>query len=163
MAFVTRNIRGGTLIVTDGNAQTLTLDLEDSGLSWEMTDNVINVLDRGVLSHMRPGDEAPVTGNIGLKFKRFVGTNVTTPTLVEALTRTSNAANWSSTNTDGGDVYTMKLVFEIAAVGTTLAEEVTFAMVCPQGAIAFAEGDEWSTLSCAFQDFETAPSIRQIA
>ena len=154
----TRNIRDGELIITDGNAQTVTLDLEDSGLSWEESRAVINVLDRGVLSHMRLGDEAPATGNIGLKFQQFFG-NATTPSLHEIFTRTGNATGWSSTNTDLGDVYTVKMVFKIYAVDNTVLETVTFNFACLNGAMSFAEGDEFDTFTAAFQDHEVMPTV----
>jgi len=154
----TRNIRDGELIVTDGNAQTVTLDLEDSGLSWEETRAVINVLDRGDLSHMRQGDEVPVTGSIGLKFQQFYG-NASTPSLREIFTRTGNATAWSSTNADGGDVYTVSLVFNIYDVDSSVLETITFNYVCLNGAMSFAEGDEYDTFTAAFQDHEVAPTV----
>ena len=156
-----RNIRDGELIVTDSNSKTTTLDLEDAGLSWDVTANVVNVLDRGALSHMRSGDEAPVTGSIGLKFVDFEGSDVTTPSLYEFLTRSGNASQASSTNDDGGDVYTTEVQFKIYDTADALRETITFAKVCPMGAISFAEGEEYDTINFAFQDFETSPTIVQ--
>jgi len=159
MATVTKNFRDGSIFVHDNNSQTARAEIvDDSSVSWEETVNRVNVSDRGDLSHMRQGEEAPCTGSFGLKFKQFHGAN-NSVTVYEALKQAGNAASWSSTNDDGGDVYTCTLVARIAAVGDTPAEVVTFAKVCPQGAISFSEGNEYNTLQFNFQDFETAPTI----
>lgn len=167
----TRNLRDGTLVINDGVAETITVALEEGNLSWGITKNIKNILDRGDLSHMRQGDEAPVTGKMTLKFNEFISSSSTSgtgtasaedPTPYEAFTRTGNAAAWVSTNDDNGDVHTVEMVFTIDDPNAAIDETVTFAKVSIMS-IEFGEGDEYDTLVIEFQDFETAPTIAKAA
>ena len=155
----TRNLRDGTLVIRDGagTPNSTTVPLHDEALTWIEASPVVNVLDRGTLSHMRPGPESPVTGEFTAKFKRFE-TAAGDPSPYEAITRTGAAAAWTSTNDDGGDVYTVELVFTIADPDGGSDEVVTFAKVCPLR-ITFQQGDQYDTLTVVLQDFETAPDV----
>ena len=161
----TRNLRDGQLAINDGSPSpnTITLALDEGDLVWTERSRVVNVLDRGDLSHMRQGDEQPVTGRFTLKFVEFISSGAPAdPTPYEVLNRIGAAASWTSTNDDNGDVYTLELVFTITNPDPSGSDEtVTFAKLCP-ARIELSEGDEYDTLSVEFQDFETAPTIAKL-
>lgn len=158
----TRNLRDGELVIRDGSQSpnTITLTLHDGDLSWTRTSPVVNVLDRGDLSHMRRREQEPVTGRFTLKFVEFVSSGAPAdPSPYEALHQIGAAAGWTSTNDDNGDVYTLELVFTISNPDPSGGDEtVTFAKLCPTE-VQFHEGDECNTLRVDFQDFETSPTI----
>lgn len=156
-----RNLRDGELVIKDnGGANSLTVALDEGDLSWSETHNVVNVLDRGDLSHVRVGDQAPVAGSFTLKFVEFLSSGSGSgPTPYEGLTQTGAASEWTSTNDDNGDVYTVQVEFTISNPDSAGSDEkLTFAKVCPTS-IEFREGDEYDTLSVEFQDFEVQPTI----
>jgi len=153
----TRNLRDGSLAIRDGSPNSTTVALHDGALTWIEANPVVNVLDRGTLSHMRPGPESPVTGEFTAKFKSFE-TAAGDASPYEAITRRGAAAAWTSTNDDGGDVYAAELVFTIVDPDGGASEVVTFAKACPLR-VTFQQGDPYDTLTVAFQDFETAPAV----
>jgi len=155
---VTKNLRDGQLVIQDNAAvNTITLALEEGNLSFTVTKNVIEVLDRGVLSHMRQGDEVPVTLSFGIKFIEFY-TSGDDETLYEAVMNEAGGAAWISTNDDGGDVYTVDMLFTIATpTSGEEAEIITFTKV--RGNFTFNEGDEYNTLAFDGTAFQTAPTI----
>ncbi len=162
---ITKNIRDGVLKIQDGDSNEIEVKLVDSGLSFTTHDNKVHVLDRGVLDHMRPGDEQAVDVNLNLKFTQFIshddGEDVTP---YEAITNTGNAADWVSTNDDGGDVYTVTLEFTISNPDSTKQDEViTFAKCAFETPADFGEGADYSTLVVSGKDFETAPTIEKAA
>lgn len=156
----TRNLRDGELTIEDGSStpKTAAVALDNGELAWAETNPVVNVLDRGTLSHMRPGKQAPVVGSFRIRFHEFLSDgDAASPH--EALAHQGAAAGWTSTNIDNGGVYTVRLVFTIADPDAgELDEEITFEKVCPI-AIGFRQGDRYDTLTVEFQDFETAPDV----
>jgi len=161
---VVKNLRDGELKLFDGdspeNSQLLALD--EGNLQFTVASNVEQILDRGTLSHMRPGDEAAVEGSFAVKFTEFLnqGSNPTTPW--EAFKQVGNAASWVSTNDDEGGVYTIGLRFTVRSTSTDEEDErITFAKVVATS-IQFQEGNP-NTLTVNFIDFETAPTIEKVA
>lgn len=158
---VTKNLRDGELKVEDGTTpvNSVTVALDEGDLSYEETKNVINVLDRGTLSHMRSGDDVPVKVSFTLKFVEFLKQSAGTTTIYEALKKIGGASAWTTTNTDGGGVYTLKLVFTISTpVTADKAEIITFNLF-HHTSISFKEGDEYDTLAVDGEAFITAASI----
>lgn len=159
---VTRNLRDGVVKFQDGagTPEEITLVLEDGGLSWEEKQNVINILDRGILDHQRKGDEEPVTGSIKFKFIQFIKqSSESDPTPYEVVTNTGAASSWTTTNSDGADVFNFRMILEIPSpISGEQAERITFEKVAVTS-LSFEEGDEYNTLSFDFQDFETRPTI----
>ena len=155
----TRNLRDGQLLIQDAGANSVTVGLDRGELAWAETNPVVNVTDRGTLSHMRPGPQVPVAGRFTARFQEFVTAGPGDASPYEALTRTGRAAGWASTNTDNGDVYAVTLAFTIANPQAGGSDEtITFALACPTR-IGFAQADPYDTLAVEFQDFQTAPAI----
>jgi len=160
---VTKNLRDGTLVLSDsGAANSITLACEEGDLRFAESNAVINVLDRGDLSHMRQGDEVPVTLSWTLKFIELISSDTGIPTAYEAIKNIQAASGWTSTNTDGGDVFTLDMVFTISTPTATEKDEIiTFANA--HGAMEFAEGDEYNTLAFTGEAFIVAPEVAKDA
>jgi hypothetical protein len=159
----TRNLRDGTMEVhDDAAANSITAILDEGNLSLVITDNVIQVLDRGDLSHMRQGDEAPVQVSFGVKFCEFIVDTAGDPTVYDCLTHTGEAAAWVTTNDDEGDVFTLDIVFTISNPATGGKNELIVLRKVPSGQWTFNEGDEYNTLAYEGIAFMTKPEISKI-
>ena len=157
---VTKNLRDGLIKLQDNAAANETTLILDSGdLNYTENPNpVINVLDRGDLSHMRQGDEVPVTLSFSVKFTELISQGSTPVTLREALLLVEGASAWTSSNDDGGDVSTIDIEFLILSPTSGEQNELlTFTKV--HGSLEFAEGDEFNTLSFEGEAFITSPTI----
>lgn len=161
MATVTKNLRDAVLKIQDATPTTpneVTVAIEQGDLKWTEEHPIIEVLDRGVLDHVRTGDEVSVKGSFSVKFCQFLKqTSETVPGVYEALTRKGSATGWVSTNT-AACTYACKLEFTINdCVTANQDEKIVFAKVFVTK-ISFEEGDP-DKLSFDFVDFETAPTI----
>lgn len=157
---VTKNLRDGTIKIRDGTtpANEVEIAIDEGDLSFTVHDNVINVLDRGDLSHMRKGDEAPVDLNFSIKFVEFLQSNGNPETLWEAIRNVGACAGWATTNDDGGDVFTIDIELSIASpTSGESTESIVFSKV--RGEFEFSEGDEYNTLSFTGTAFVTVPTI----
>ena len=56
---LTRNLRDGQLVISDGagSPTSLTLTLDNGDLEWTEPEEEVEIKDRGVLDHVRPGDQ----------------------------------------------------------------------------------------------------------
>jgi len=165
-AAVTKNLRDATIVFKDGSAppNMIALVCEEGDTTWRESHAIVNVLDRGSLSHLRAGDEAPIEGSMTLKFKQFImQTSDSTPEPYEVLRGIGGAASWISTNPDGGDVVAFDMDVFIAS--PTSGEEndyIAFTKVVATE-VTFTEGAEYDTLAFNFTAFETAPVIIKTA
>ena len=159
---VTKNLRDGMIKIQDSGASNEVMLVLDSG-DLNFTENpnpVINVLDRGDLSHMRQGDEVPVTLSFSVKFTEFMSQGSNPVTLREALLMVEAASAWTSSNDDGGDVDTIDIEFLILSPTSGDQNELlTFTKV--HGTLEFAEGDEFNTLSFEGEAFMVSPTIEK--
>lgn len=165
MAQVTKNLQDGVIKLVDGVSYVpneLEVIVEEGNLTFNEKKEPKKILDRGKLSHLRGKDEEPVTGSFSIKFVEFISqVSPGNPTLYEVLNKIGEASSWITTNTDGGDVYTLTAKFEIATpTSGEKAERVTFALFYPTS-IDFKEGDEFDELTVEFEAFITAPTIEK--
>jgi hypothetical protein len=159
---VTKNLRDAVLKIKDGTTPTaleIEVVLDEGDLSADETLNTMNILDRGSLDHMRPGDEEPVKVTFTTKFVEYrQQAGAPDPTPYEALKKIGGAASWVSTN-QCGEVYCVDLEFTIASPTSGEVDEViTFPDFHPN-TISFKEGDEYNTLAVDGEAFVTAPTI----
>lgn len=158
---VVKNMRDGTIKLKDGTATplVLTVTLDEGNLTYAMNANPsFTVFDRGVISHVRKGDEVPITGSFSVKYVDLIAPDAAAnETLYEVITKTDDASDWISTST-GTDVYTLDLEFLINDPGGGTDETVTFPD-CAFTDVEFAEGDEFDTLSVSFTSIATRPTV----
>ena len=154
----TRNLRDGVLSVYDkGRAHHMTVSLDSGDLSWTETQNVLEISDRGVLDHVRSGDEAPMDISFSVKYQGLYtvgGAAGVTP--YEAIKGVSGAAAY--VNTLATDVHCSSLQFQVLDTSDDVEETVIFRDFY-YSSIEFAEGDEYNTLSVTGRSFRTAPVI----
>lgn len=150
----TRNLRDGVITLYDkAQANNCVVALDEGDLAWSQTQNVIEVLDRGVLDHIRKGDESAMDLSFTLKYQNLQADGVTP---YEAITQTSGASGWTSTRAE--DVYCISLSFAVLNTSDVTEETVSFRDVYYTD-ISFAEGDEFSTLAITGRSFRTSPTI----
>ena len=156
-----KNLTDGTIKLQDGSGtpNSVTIAVEEGDLTFSNKQNVDNILDRGSLSHMREGEEEPVTGSFSVHFIQLIKAGGDSdPELQEIASFTGAAASWVSTNDDNGDVKTIDLLFEIVNPDSGLENErITFTKV------RFLSWDleegRPNKLSVEFQAFITRPAI----
>lgn len=163
---VTKNLRDGVFTVIDGTlpiAKSFELVLDSGDLTWTEVQNVNQITDRGVLSHMRKGDEEAIAVSFSIKYVELrKQTAASIPTLYEVLKFIGAASGWTSTNDDCGDVKTLTLQFDITSpCGLDEGERFTFTKFY-QTSIEFAEGDEFNTLNVEGVGFVKEPTITKL-
>lgn len=162
---ITKNLRDGQLVINDGTGTplTLTLALDEGDLSFTINQNTIQVRDRGVLSHTRPGDQATVDMSFSAKWVELLGATLTVPTEDTLYEMVNNVDDTYTSTSGAGEQYTLEYVFTITdpAGGATTDQQITFAK-CYKTSFVCAEGDEYNTMSYTGVDFETQPTIEYV-
>lgn len=144
-----KNMRDGTVTLTDGTGlpNTITLIMLEGDVSWEVKQNVFPVFDRGTFIHLRQGDQDVCTVSFSVKYTGCFTDAGETETLYEALTKTGEAAAWTSTTAATSDVYTLNVAFTYNDPGTAATNETLTFPNFAFTSISFKEGDEYNTLS----------------
>jgi len=157
-------MRDGTLIIEDGDSNTLTLDTDEGDFSCEWGNDPRVVKQRGALSHLRDGDEETLSGTLNVKVSKIradyssLGGSDTDPTPYDALLQKGPASAWDSVGT-AGEPYQIKLTLKIANPDTTGRREVVEIDKLRVGRVTFSEGDEYDTLAFPFTANITEPTI----
>ena len=167
MASVTKNYRDGVLKLKDGTEYTpneVIIPFVNANLTWTRKDEKVEVSDRGALSHLREGDEEPIEGSFSCKFEEFLSDDNSnannSPCAYEAFFKEGEAADWVSTNDDGGEVYTLTMILEITNPNSDGDNErITFEKVyIPEQGWSDSD-DPASEMTWNFKSFTTAPTI----
>lgn len=163
---LTRNLRDGQLVISDGHVtpKTLTLALDMGDLSWTRPVETIEIKDRGVLDHTRPGDQMSCEMSFSARWTQLIGYTVTT-TNGHCLYEMLNNVESVYTSTSGaGQQHTLKYEFSVTAPGGTTAngEKITFAKVYATS-INPSEGAESNMINFQGRDFETQPTIVRLS
>lgn len=164
---LTRNMRNGELVVSDGNpgtATSVTLVLDEGDLQWTENVETIEVKDRGVLHHTRPGDEMSCDLSYSVKWVQLIADTVTgssDPAQYYELISNRNSAYY--TTDQCGSQFTTKHVFTVASpCGTAgVGERITFAKVYSTSR-QLQEGNDWNKISFTGKNFETKPAIARV-
>jgi len=163
MATKSKNLRDGVIKIQDATPTTpkeVTVAIEQGDLKWTEEHPIIEVSDRGVLDHVREGDEVSVKGSFSVKFCQFLKqTSESVPGIYEALLQKGSATGWVS----AGDAckYACKIIFEISdCIAGNQNEKITFAKVYITK-VSFEEGDP-DKMVFDFIDLEKAPTITKV-
>ena len=160
---VTKNLRDGTIRILDGSTPPKVCEVvcDDGNLKFTITGpQAKEILDRGVLSHLRPGDEVPLDWSFGVKFRDFISQRAGTVSPYEVLLHVGAADAWVSTNDDGGGVFTLDLEFLIATPTDGERGQAVVIRKCYNIKSEFAEAGENDTLAFSGKAFVTAPDIQ---
>lgn len=162
---LTRNLRDGQIVIKDGTATPIstTLLLDTGDLSWTEKKNTIEVKDRGVLSHTRPGDQETVDISFSVKWTHLIQGSVTFSDghmLYELFNELDSL--YVSTSGDG-EQYTLKIEFTVAAPAgvASTGEKIVFAKVY-QESLQCGEGTDFNKIDFKGKDFETRPTISRV-
>lgn len=162
---LTRNLRDGQISIGDGSGKTLTLTLDNGDLSWEVPEeDTIEIKDRGVLDHTRPGDQLSGSLSYSAKWVALIGESVTSsadPTQFYEII--NNNESFYTTTSGTGQKFTLQHAFVVTdpGAGATTDEQITFDKVYKTNC-SVAEGDDANTVSFDGVNFETKPKIQQI-
>jgi len=162
---LTRNLRDGQISIGDGAGKTLILTLDNGDLSWEVPEeDTIEIKDRGILDHLRPGDQLAGSLSYSAKWTFLIGESVTGSSDPTALYEIINNNESFYTSTSGtGEKFTLQHAFVVSdpAAGVSTDEQITFGKVYKTNC-SVAEGDDANTISFDGVNFETKPKILQI-
>ncbi len=155
-----RNLRDGTIVISDGDTprNTLTIVCEGGDLAWAETSDIKVIKDRNSLSHMRMGEEEPVSLAFSVHYKYAIASGVEPLSPYEVFHQIAGAVAWVTTNTCG-DVFTVDVKFVLVDPCVTGKTETIIFRKVPLPDISFEEGDESDELSFDKFAFETKPSI----
>lgn len=169
MATVVKNFRDDILHISDdsgtGGGNTITLVLEEGDLTYTESNEFSQILDRGVLSHVRAGNEVPVTFSFSVQFVGFQDdASSGAISAYEALTLTGGASGWTSSAQDadgsaydGVNAVVLDFVINDGTASPSAQDTLTFDPTFIES-IEFSEGDP-SMLSVSGFAFVTAPTI----
>ena len=161
----TRNLRDDEITLLDGASESLILLLDEGDLTWSESEATVEVLDRGILDHTRPGDEEAIDLSYSVKWTQLISKTVTGSGDGSAFYEFVN-------NTDGttyasvspaGEKYQLKHRFVLTdpASGSLTSEQIDFRKVFKQS-MNMSEGDDFNTISFSGRDFETRPTITRV-
>jgi len=164
---IVRNLRDGQLVVSDGTGtpETLTLALDNGDLSWSEPENDVQILDRGVLDHVRDGDEAPIELSFSAMWTNLVnateaGGSAGSANQLYEMINDSGGSTYASVGS-AGHKYQLKYAFTVTDPSTSSNTElIAFNKVYKQS-LECSEGDDANTISFSGIDFETSPTITQ--
>ena len=160
---VVKNMADGIISIEDGstpvNSIQIVVDEGDMVFDVSQRESVV-ILDRTELNSLRKGKAKVCGGKFQVKYKEFLRQGSDYPvTPHEALFGVGAAAAWKSTNSDGGDVRTVRIKFTCASpVAGETAEVITFAK-CFDLKETFSERLDGDLLAIDFKDMEERPTI----
>lgn len=164
VTLLARNLRDGQLVIADGASATLTLALDNGDLSWTETLNPIEILDRGVLDHVRDGDQAPVELSFSSMWTNLVNASLSAASGGDANTVYEMLNNIGETYTSvgaTGEKFQLQFTFTVTDPAGNNSEQIVFAKVYATS-IECSEGDDSNTLNVSARDFETRPTITPV-
>lgn len=161
VSVITRNLRNGTLVLKDGSGspKTLTVALDEGDLRWIERQQTIEILDRGVLDHTRPGDQLPVDLSFSAKWTQLLGKEADSGNalqLYEFLHGLSATGVVSTSPT--GQQFTLTFEFTVADPASSNDELITFTKVFRQS-LTMNEADRANLITFSGRAFITRPTI----
>jgi hypothetical protein len=164
---ITRNLRDGELVITDGTTPTplsMTILLDEGDLSWTQQSRTIEVKDRGSIAagHTRKGDEESISISFSAKWTQLIGKSAAggDPLQLYETLMFASGTGVKSTSADG-EQDTLRFEFTILDPAGVAGEKITFEKVYRES-LTMSEGDEFNLISFSGRDFETAPAIARI-
>ena len=151
---------GVSLDISDGDDPVNKIELTAIGGELKFSEHLSKVFitNRGTLSEVLEGDEAPVLVEFDLRF-RGLKAGGQTPTAFEALTNSGAASGWISTR-PAGQAYCLDVVFNIADPEGGTGEVITFGDFTLES-IEFVEGNEVDLLSVKGRAFSVTVEDEQ--
>lgn len=158
---ITRNLRDGQLVIKDGTGAplTMTVTLDEGDLSWTEHRETLEIVDRNILDHTRPGRERPVDLQFSAKWTQLVGKSVASGNplqLYEFLQALSGTGVLSTGQ--AGEQLTLQFEFTVTDPQSNNSELITFAKVFMLR-MELNEREQANLIRFVGRDFETRPTI----
>lgn len=122
-----------TLKIKDGTSTTpqeISVKIGQGNLTYTVARNIEYLLDRGVLSSVREGDQIPCAVKFEFEWNYITSkTGDTAPSVEDVLRRAGTATSWVSSDSDACNPYAVDLEFIFAPTPTSCGdkETITFA------------------------------------
>jgi len=158
-----RNKRDGVFVIQDGTEtpNEITLACEVGDFTWDKSNPMTILRDRGVITGARAADDEVCKGSMTLNHVALCSDLSDTveedPTLYEILHSLAAAASWESTS-DAGYAKTCRVIFWVLNPDADGKDEKTVFEKVLLDTFNFAEGDP-DTEKFSFIDLETAPTV----
>jgi hypothetical protein len=123
------DLKKATLKIKDGTGtpKTLTVKIGEGNLTYSEKRNNEYILDRGVLSDVKQGDEVPMEVSFDFMWEYILGSSSTAPSVEEAL-KGASRIGWISTDSDACRPYAVDLELEYLPTPSTCGDQevITF-------------------------------------
>lgn len=153
-----RSMRDSSLTIEDatGTPQDVTVETTTGDFTWTNAREYMQVSKRGVLDHVRPGNEVAVVFSCSAQWSVLYGSAASGPEELYEFVMIRSGLSIVSTAPSGWDTaLTLVLVTTDPNGGT---ETATF-NYCYFESVECAEADDGNTISLSGFDFETEPTI----
>ena len=141
-----KHFKHGSLVIQDsGGSNSVTVTLEDGGVSWNSTNPYTWHKNRGVLDHRIAGEQVPMEVSFKAKYTGLYS-NTADVSPYEALKKVGGASGWTSTTSTTSDVYSVDLVLTYTEpIDSNDKETLTFDDFAEKS-VNFTEGEEGNML-----------------
>jgi len=145
---VQRNLKDGTLVISDDDSNSVTVINDNGGLSYTENATAIRRTDRGAAAGFREPPAQFVEVEFSMEYSTMISDTGAseTPTPYEALKQKGNAAAWVSTRLASDDSYCVDLAFTVANPVSGGKNELHTFTDFHADEVEFAEGEEANTL-----------------
>lgn len=158
MSAVTRNLRHGKIIISDGspNPKKFIIPIDEGNLTYTEKDPTFIVMNRGKIDSRNQGDETPLDLGFGIKFQQFSYENANNGISVrDALKGVGGASDWVSTDECGP--FSVNIEYKLVnPCYPSQYEDLTFKNFHADE-LVFKEGNEYSTLEVKGQALQGTP------
>lgn len=162
---LTRNLRDGQLVISDGagSPTSLTLTLDNGDLEWTEPEEEVEIKDRGVLDHVRPGDEQSCELSYSAMWVHLIGDTITgSSDGVQLYELLNNIHDTYTSVRTVGEKFCTKHEFTVNSPDNVSGrgEKVTFAAVWKKS-LRMGEGDP-NSVQFNGGNWETRPTIARV-
>jgi len=163
---ISRNLRDGELVISDGSTPplTLTVVLDEGDLTWTQRQRTIEVKDRGSIAagHLRKGDDESVQLSFTARWTQLIGKSAHEADALQLYETLMFASGTGVTSTSGaGQQETLTFVFTVVDPAGVAGETITFSKVYRE-TLTLSEGDDANLIAFSGRAFTTAPIVSRI-
>jgi hypothetical protein len=129
--FAQIDLKDCTIYLLDGSGESLEVKIGEGNLTYTESRNIQYTLDRGQLDEVREGDEVPMDVKLDFTWEYLRGspTSGSTPSVEEALKNIGNAANWTSSDSDGCRPYAVDIKVVYAPQPSNCGDKETITLL----------------------------------
>ncbi len=158
----TRNMRDGYIKIVDGTPTTplyLQLQIDEGNLNWDLKNPRVKIKNRGVLDHVRDGDQMEVDLSFTVLYQQYEYSDGSSTgiSVIDTLLKQGGASAWLTTG-QAFESYCTNLEFYVANPGDTSKHEKLVFAKFRQESIKFSEAGDANKLAISGFAWITAPA-----